>query len=1424
MRKVLLIILTILMVLSFGAACSQPDNTKKYSVTYQSGEGVGQDYTVEVKKGSYTLLDPTELEFIAPTYKAFDYWQIGDPKTAEKQVGDTITVSADTTIIAVWKETRAQYTISYQAGEGVGDEETVSVFEGDYTLLAYTALGFTAPVGKEFDYWQIGETNIDQMQAGDILTITSNVTIIAVWKDIINEYQVTYKPGEGSGSVSEMRAIEGNYTLLEYTVLGFTAPTGKEFDYWQIGEPKTAEKQAGETVNLTDDLTIVAVWTIKTDATLQLAIGKTVDLGSLYTDSVLGKNATWQIVSGSNYVKLATGGDNLQAVSEGEAILSATAGSQTYIVKVNAYTASKAEDVVDFVVDVPTGRDIRVLQITDTQLVDSAQASMSGLSDQYTPERFEENCFKYIREAVRRTTPDLIIMTGDNVWGSFDDNGTALQKLIEVLDSFQVPWAGVYGNHDNETEKGAQWQNEQYQHSQYGLFLRGVTNGNGNYTVGIKQGNEIKRVFVMMDTNLCSGAHNPAQNYVTTTMGFTDDQVKWFNRTTAAILGTDSDLKISMGYHVPNYAFDLAMAQYEADLVGNTNYYTLGLDVEAKDGDFGSNNCLYRNGAGGMIDYENGQVKKYEGKTLLELYKQANVDSVFVGHQHANSNSMVYEGIRWTFGLKTSIYDHMNRDNIGGTLITVDDTDGAVTVKHIYYDEDYQAYRDGLLTNPINNLTVAGAEVGGKDKLIYPDSDTRMNVVREYVKGYGAYKVDSMTQRELRIDNSLIEGKASMTFSYLVPSNCTNNISGMSSPFTVYMYGTSAHYVWFKPIKNGTGDFNYDEWTTATIDFNFNGDRSKNVRWILAPESAIYLKDIAFIDAEPKSDVAISVTVNKDGVEDTDLTLKNKIEAYLTELYYLTGDTVDIRNFVKENIPKGFKIDEANSTFSAEVPATGTLSFVVSFVTYVEETVVGTGNLVKTLRSNGYAWSKLTNSETEGGLFNYGTEQYLYFNCLNPSLANHMIFDSDFVQDCFSKGYTSIKVKYFVDDITGVSSDVYIKIGPQIRNSAGSIKDLTARASSPWLDTKYNSDNMIEQIWDLTPQEVLGFDFANGDQLVIGNLGMAAPKKSQVIFTHFEFCKPLKPFNYVQTDLFNADTGIMGKVYNCSGSCWIQHYDADAETYGSSKVVDIRRETTTCKPVIYFKQDFLNTMLNAGYTELTIRAGYTTNYGRTKASPILYDYDLGTGFNSKMTYTKKSAEDPTTLITTYKFDLTGKTINNYLAIYPSTSTANAVMYIYEISFSVPYEDYSENLVEPYCGISGRPTGLLKEYHQNPGDTCQGWTYCGSSTVNVLRVTGCALGIEIDSTYVAKAISAGYTKLNLTWKHDSSRTNTYPQIKSGASLTELSTIGHGDGVSAGSDGYKTKTFDLSSLKSGDVLVIVNAVGGANLMVKEISFSK
>ena len=114
-----------------------------------------------------------------------------------------------------------------------------------------------------------------------------------------------------------------------------------------------------------------------------------------------------------------------------------------------------AAELVDFTVDVPVGRDPVVLMLSDTQFIDAAQQRrddrLGGLTDRYSRANIEDRVLRYIREAVTRANPDLILIAGDVTYGEFDDSGYALQLLVECMESFQIPWAPIMGNHEGET-------------------------------------------------------------------------------------------------------------------------------------------------------------------------------------------------------------------------------------------------------------------------------------------------------------------------------------------------------------------------------------------------------------------------------------------------------------------------------------------------------------------------------------------------------------------------------------------------------------------------------------------------------------------------------------------------------------------------------------------------------------------------------------------------------------------------------------------------------------------------------------------------------------------------------------------------------------------------------------------------------------
>ena len=331
---------------------------------------------------------------------------------------------------------------------------------------------------------------------------------------------------------------------------------------------------------------------------------------------------------------------------------------------------AKMEETLDVIVDVESGCDPVVLQLTDPQIMDAANSG--GLTT-------EEKCYQYLRETIEKTNPDLILVTGDLVYGRFDSNGALLKEFIAFMESFKIPWAPTFGNHDTEEPLGKNWLCSQLESAEYCCFKKGTVSGHGNYTVGIRQGNALTRVFFMMDSRGYSDGSLP--------VGFATNQINWYKEVGNTIKTLSPQTKLSFAFHIQLSVFADAFAQY-----GYTEGVNVNIDSHPnkKDGDFGFIGRGLKDG----WDTD---------KTVWNSFKQLGVDSVFVGHEHSNSASIVYEGIRLQFGQKSSCYDRYNTTNgvsvnaaiwtteyghvpvMGGTVMTLADGDGAITDAHIYY-------------------------------------------------------------------------------------------------------------------------------------------------------------------------------------------------------------------------------------------------------------------------------------------------------------------------------------------------------------------------------------------------------------------------------------------------------------------------------------------------------------------------------------------------------------------------------------------------------------------------------------------------------------------------------------------------------------------------------------------------------------------
>ena len=190
-----------------------------YTVSFNANGGTGTMADVTDVSGEYTL--PAN-GFTAPAGKQFKAWSVGG---VEKAVGDKITVTANTTVTAVWEDIPVvTYTVSFDANGGTGSMADVTGVSGEYTLPAN---GFTAPAGKQFKVWSVGGV---EKAAGDKITVTANTTVTAVWEAI--EYNVTVTGG--TASVGAGTPITKATMGTTVTLTAGAAPSGKVFDKWVV--------------------------------------------------------------------------------------------------------------------------------------------------------------------------------------------------------------------------------------------------------------------------------------------------------------------------------------------------------------------------------------------------------------------------------------------------------------------------------------------------------------------------------------------------------------------------------------------------------------------------------------------------------------------------------------------------------------------------------------------------------------------------------------------------------------------------------------------------------------------------------------------------------------------------------------------------------------------------------------------------------------------------------------------------------------------------------------------------------------------------------------------------------------------------------------------------------------------------------------
>lgn len=187
------------------------------------------------------------------------------------------------------------------------------------------------------------------------------------------------------------------------------------------------------------------------------------------------------------------------------------------------------------------GEDYKVLILTDIHLKNSGTfAAFLGIN--YILDWTSKGA---LDKLVEKTDPDLILILGDSVLT--DRNDIETERIVSYFDSYEIPWACVFGNHDDEGRADKAKLVDVLETSKYGLFTYGPEDlhGAGNYVIELTRGGKTSYAMFMMD----SGS---SKEFEAKTDGINEKQVQWYEWNMEAMKSECGEYPANMAFfHIP---------------------------------------------------------------------------------------------------------------------------------------------------------------------------------------------------------------------------------------------------------------------------------------------------------------------------------------------------------------------------------------------------------------------------------------------------------------------------------------------------------------------------------------------------------------------------------------------------------------------------------------------------------------------------------------------------------------------------------------------------------------------------------------------------------------------------------------------------------------------------------------------------------
>lgn len=313
--------------------------------------------------------------------------------------------------------------------------------------------------------------------------------------------------------------------------------------------------------------------------------------------------------------------------------------------------------------------EFRLLVVTDTQDIDRPQEATLAMLD----------------AELDAADADLVLLLGDQIHGPAighdeEKTRTALAAILDIIAQHHVPFAAVFGNHDDEGGVSKETQLGWYQSYPDCLMVKGSAGygvGNYNMLVWSEDGTKPLANLWMID----SGTYCPKQDG--TYDWVHEEQIKWYEETSRRIADRNGGAK------VPAYVFQHIIVPEIYDLLTVTDASAKGQSNVVRG--FGTwDRNYYRMGEG----FRAGNLREcpcppdHNGGEFEAMKEMGDVRAMFFGHDHTNDFVGTYEGIDLVNTDGTGFFLYGPGGDHGGRLIILHEDDPSHYETNMLYWKD----------------------------------------------------------------------------------------------------------------------------------------------------------------------------------------------------------------------------------------------------------------------------------------------------------------------------------------------------------------------------------------------------------------------------------------------------------------------------------------------------------------------------------------------------------------------------------------------------------------------------------------------------------------------------------------------------------------------------------------------------------------